>query len=214
MAEASTPREAARSRQVEARDFRRLVRAQHPPFLTAVIADVHVTSRSRGRPLADASRGRVLLEAVRLAYTSDGFLAQSMYRAKARLQGLGVPVLPRILHRLAIATSGIYIGDPVVIRPGVHLAHGQIVIDGMVEIEGGTTIFPFVTIGLRAGSPVGPRIGAGVTIGSGARVIGDVTVGRRAKIGANAIVVADVAPGETVVGPAARIRSAEPSGSD
>ncbi len=181
-----------------------MVRAQHPPFLAAVLADARVTSRNRGRPLQGASKARVGLEALRLAYESDGFLAQAMYRAKARLQGLGVPVLPRILHRLAILTSGLYIGDPVVIRPGVHLAHGQIVIDGIVEIGKGCVIFPFVTIGLRAPSIVGPTIGPGATIGSGAKVIGEVAVGAGAKVGANAVVLTDVADGATVTGIPAR----------
>ena len=195
-----SPREAARSKRLDRDEFKRMVRAQHPPFLKAVIADTRVTSRNRGRPLADASTARILFEALRLAYESDGFLAQAMYRGKARLQGLGVPVLPRILHRLAILTSGIYIGDPVIVRPGVHLAHGQIVIDGIVEVGQGAMIFPFVTIGLRAGSMVGPTIGPRVTIGSGAKVIGEVSVGAEAKIGANAVVVNDVPDGAVVVG--------------
>jgi serine O-acetyltransferase len=197
-------REAARARKLETAEFRRMVRARHPPFIAAVLADARVTSRNRGRPLDGAAPGRVALEALRLAYASDGFLAQAMYRAKARLQGLGVPVLPRILHRLAILTSGIYIGDPVVVEPGIHLAHGQIVIDGIVEVRRGTTIFPFVTIGLRAGSMVGPTVGPRATIGSGAKVIGEVSVGEGAKVGANAVVVSDVPAGATVVGVPAR----------
>ncbi len=181
-----------------------MVRAGHPHFLAAVLADARVTSRNRGRPLTDASRRRVLAEALRLAYESDGFLAQVMYRAKARLQSLGVPVLPRILHRLAILTSGLYIGDPVIVHPGVHLAHGQIVIDGIVEVHRGVMIFPFVTIGLRAGNVVGPTIGPRATIGSGAKVIGEVAIGAEAKVGANAVVVEDVPDGVTVVGVPAR----------
>lgn len=201
---AASAREAARGRKVQMREFRRMVRAQHPPFLAAVLADARVTSRNRGRPLDDAGPKRVLLEALRLAYESDGFLAQAMYRAKARLQGLGVPVLPRIFHRLAIFTSGIYIGDPVVVQPGVHLAHGQIVIDGIVEVQRGVTIFPFVTLGLRAPSVVGPTIGARATIGSGAKVLGEVSVGSGSKVGANAVVLEDVPDGVTVVGVPAR----------
>jgi len=199
-----SPREVARAQKVAQAEFRRMVRAKHPHFVAAVLADARVTSRNRGRPLDDASPGRVALEALRLAYESDGFLAQAMYRGKARLQGLGVPVLPRILHRLAILTSGIYIGDPVVVQPGIHLAHGQIVIDGIVEVRRGTTIFPFVTIGLRAGSMIGPTIGPRATIGSGAKVIGEVSVGEGAKVGANAVVVSDVPDGTTVVGVPAR----------
>ena len=87
---------------------------------------------------------------------SDAFLAQALYRVKARLQALGVPVLPRIAHRLAMALAQVSIGDPVVVHPGVYIVHGQVVIDGLVEIHSGATICPWVTIGLRAGD-VGAR---------------------------------------------------------
>jgi serine O-acetyltransferase len=200
----ANPRDAAREQAVRIREFRQMVRERHPPFLAAVLADARLTSRNRGRPLQEASRYRVALEALRLAWESDGFLAQTLYRAKASLQRRGIPVLPRLLHRLAIATSGIYIGDPVVVHPGVHLAHGQIVIDGIVEVHAGVQIFPFVTIGLRAGNMVGPTIGPRATVGSGAKVLGDVEVGERAKVGANAVVLADVPAGTTVVGVPAR----------
>lgn len=206
-------REAARAKQVKVREFQAMVRAQHPPFIEAVLADARVTSRNRGRLMKGASKGRLAIEALRLAYESDGFLAQAMYRAKARLQGLGVPVLPQILHRLAILTSGLYIGDPVVVRPGVHLAHGQIVIDGIVEIGPGATIFPFVTIGLRSQSRVGPKIGSHVTIGSGAKVLGEITVGSKAQIGANAVVLSDVPDGATVAGVPAKPTGTAPPAS-
>lgn len=183
-----------------------MIRERHPRFVDAVLADARVTSQRRGRSLAGASRARVAAEALRLAWESDGFLAQVMYRGKARLQALGVPILPRILQRLAIITSDLYIGDPVVVQPGVHLAHGQIVIDGIAEVHSGATIFPFVTIGLRAPSLIGPTIGAHAVIGSGAKVIGEVTIGERAKVGANAVVVSDVPAGTTVTGiPAAPV---------
>lgn len=187
-------------RSPEAEQFRRELRSRHPRFGQAVLADARVISANRGRPLGDASDGRVALEALKLAWESDGFAAQMAYRGKARLQALGVPILPRVLHRLAIVLSGLYIGDPVLIRPGVHLAHGSIVIDGIVEVGSGVTIFPFVTLGLRAGDFRGPVIGARATIGSGAKVLGAVEVGEGAKVGANAVVVSDVPAGATVVG--------------
>jgi serine O-acetyltransferase len=61
-------------------------------------------------------------------------------------------------------------------------------------------IFPWVTIGLRAGDFGGPTIGRGVQIGTGAKVIGPVTIGPNAQIGANAVVVDDVPANATVVG--------------
>jgi serine O-acetyltransferase len=137
-------------------------------------------------------------------WVSDAFLAQACYRAKARLQALGVPVLPRIAHRLAMMTAQVCIGDPVVMHPGVYIAHGQVVIDGFVEIDRGVVIFPWVTIGLRAGDFKGPTIQHHVHIGTGAKVIGPVTVHRGARVGANAVVIDDVPENATVVGAPAR----------
>ena len=79
----SSPRGRAREKTARIREFRSMVRARHPGFVEAVLADARVTSRNRGRPLGGASRSRVALEALRLAWESDGFLAQALYRAKA-----------------------------------------------------------------------------------------------------------------------------------
>ena len=73
-------------------------------------------------------------------------------------------------------------------------------------------IFPWVTVGLRAGNFQGPTIRRGVHIGTGAKVIGPVTVGAGAQIGANAVVVTDVAPHTTVVGSPARPIAGDPTG--
>ncbi|HKJ36323.1 MAG TPA: hypothetical protein VKA36_07135 [Solirubrobacterales bacterium] len=181
------------------RQFHRELRARHPKFLEALIGDARHVSRNRGRPLRGATRRRILAEAVRLCWVSDSFGAQVMYRARARLQALGVPVLPRILHRLAIIHSQVCIGDPVVIQPGLHILHGQVVIDGITEIGPGATIGPLTSIGLTAGVLFGPQIGRDVTIGSGARLLGNVTIGDEARVGANAVVVGGSVEARTTV---------------
>jgi serine O-acetyltransferase len=135
---------------------------------------------------------------------SDAFFAQALYRAKARLQALGVPALPRLLHKLAMVTAQVSIGDPVLVEPGVYIVHGQVVADGLVRIGSGVVLSPFVTIGLQAGNVTGPTVERYVSIGTGAKLIGPVTIGTGATIGANAVVVHDVAPGTTVVGVPAR----------
>jgi serine O-acetyltransferase len=180
------------------------VRARHPHFFAAVIADAKVTSAYRAERADFQGRADSLRRALRLMWVSDAFFAQACYRAKARLQSLRIPVLPRLAHRLAMMTAQVCIGDPVVVRPGIYLAHGQVVIDGFVEIQRGTVIFPWVTIGLRAGDFRGPTIGHGVQIGTGAKVIGPITIGPNAQIGANAVVVRDVPANATVIGSPAR----------
>jgi serine O-acetyltransferase len=180
------------------------VRAKHPHFFAALIADASVTASYRAERSEFRGRADALLQSLRLMWVSDAFLAHACYRAKARMQALGVPILPRLAHRLAMMTAQVCIGDPVVMEPGVYIAHGQVVIDGFVEVERGVVIFPWVTIGLRAGDFQGPAIGRGVHVGTGAKVIGPVKVGAGARIGANSVVVDDVAEGITVVGSPAR----------
>ena len=185
------------------------VRAKHPRFFAALVADAKTTAAYRAERFEFRGRVDALAQAVRLMWVSDAFAAQVLYRAKARLQSLGIPILPRIAHRLAMMIAQVSIGDPVVMQPGVYLAHGQVVIDGFVEIHRGVVIFPWVTIGLRAGGFDGPKILDGVHIGTGSKVIGPVTIGKGARVGANSVVVTDVAPHTTVVGAPARATSQE-----
>lgn len=187
------------------------MRSRHPRFIDAVVADAKVTARHRGDRRNFTTRVEALLLAARLSVVSDAFLAQVCYRAKAACQARRVPLLPRLLHRLAIMTGQIAIGDPVIVRPGVYIPHGQVVIDGMVEIGAETALLPFATIGLRAGSVQGPIIGPGATVGTGAKVLGPVRIGARAQVGANAVVIADVLDDTTVVGVPARPPSASDS---
>ena len=179
-------------------------RSRHPGLREAVLADARVTAAYRGERAEFRSPADAVLQALRLMWVSDAFLAQALYRVKARLQALGVPILPRLAHRLAMAIAQVAIGDPVVVEAGVYIVHGQVVIDGITEIGAGTVIAPFVTVGLRAGILDGPAIGRDVQIGTGAKIIGPVRVGAGASIGANAVVVDDVGAGETVVGAPAR----------
>ena len=189
---------------IDRRAFWSALRRRHPGLRAAVREDARVTAMHRGERHEFRSRLDTALQVGRLAWVSDAFAAQLLYRVKARAQARGVPVLPRIAHRLAMLLAQVSIGDPVVMHPGVYIVHGQVVLDGLVEIGPGVVIAPFVTIGLLAGDVQGPVLEAGVNVGTGAKVIGPVRVGEGATIGANAVVVDDVAPGTTVVGAPAR----------
>lgn len=180
------------------------IRSRHPPFREAVAADAAITARYRGERHDFRSRRDLAWQALRLCVVSDAFLAQVLYRAKARLQALGVPVVPRLAHRLAMITAQVSIGDPVVVQPGVYIVHGQVVVDGLVELGSGVQLFPWITIGLKEGDVRGATIERDVAVGTGAKVIGPVRIGAAARIGANAVVVADVPAGATVAGAPAR----------
>lgn len=180
------------------------LRARHPRFWRAVSEDARVTALHRGERHEFTSRLDAALQILRLAWVSDAFLAQVLYRAKARMQAIGLPLLPRLCHRLAMVLAQVSIGDPVVLAPGVYIVHGQVVLDGLVEIASGVVISPFVTIGLRAGDVRGPTVERYASIGTGAKLIGPVTIGMGATVGAGAVVVDDVPAGATVTGVPAR----------
>jgi serine O-acetyltransferase len=189
---------------VDTAAFWRALRARHPRFWAAVREDARVTAFHRGERHQFRSNLDAAGQALRLAWVSDAFLAQVLYRAKARLHTIGVPVLPRLLHKLAMSSAQVSIGDPVVVAPGVYIVHGSVVLDGLVEIETGVVISPFVTIGLRAGNVTGPTVAREVNIGTGAKLIGPIRIGEGASVGAGAVVVGDVPAGATVVGVPAR----------
>lgn len=192
------------------RSFWKQRRALHPRLRAAFAADARVFAQYRGERHEFHSALDCALQCVRLAWVSDAFLALACYRLKARLQARGIPLGPRLAHRLAMALAQVSIGDPVVVAPGVYILHGQVVIDGIVEIGSGVTIAPFVTIGLRAGVARGAIVADGVSIGTGAKIIGPVSIGEGAVIGANAVVVDDVGAGETVAGAPARPTGRQP----
>jgi serine O-acetyltransferase len=183
----------------------RQLAARHPRLVTAIVADARITAAQRGERFTFRSTSDALVQALRLALVSDAFLAQCLYRLKAKCQAWGIPIVPRLLQRLAMMTAQVSIGDPVLVEPGVYVIHGHVVIDGLTEIGKGTSIGPFVTIGLLSGNYRGPVIGRYVSVGTGAKVLGPVRVGNNARIGANAVVLTDVPEGATAVGVPARI---------
>ena len=70
------------------------------------------------------------------------------------------------------------------------------------EIGDDVTLYQGVTLG-GTGFATGkrhPTVQDNVTIGSGAKLLGPITVGHGAKIGANSVVITDVPPNSTVVG--------------
>jgi serine O-acetyltransferase len=91
------------------------------------------------------------------------------------------------------------------IGPGLavpHAGRGVSIADDAV-IGGNCMIFPFVTIG-RDGRSASPCLEDDVTVGTGARILGPVTVGSRARVGANSVVIRDVPDGATAFGVPAR----------
>lgn len=141
---------------------------------------------------------------------AESWLAVFLFRLKARLRGAGVPLLPVVCDLISRSIFHVSIGDDVKIGPGLMMTHGNVVMDGRITIGRNCQINPWVTIGLSNSRKLGfsidgPTIGDDVHIGTGAKILGPVTVGDHARIGANAVVVHDVPANVTVVGAPARV---------
>ena len=86
---------------------------------------------------------------------------------------------------------------------GLHIVHGKIVVHLNAKIGKDCKILSDVTIGWqgRYDKPGAPQIGDRVFIGSGAKIIGNITIASDVVIGANAVVVHSInEPGVTVAG--------------
>ncbi|HEY8492115.1 MAG TPA: serine acetyltransferase [Dehalococcoidia bacterium] len=145
-----------------------------------------------------------------LAWRSQSFSAVVLYRLAGWCRRRRLPFLPTYLDKLLMGTQNVFIGGHVEIGPGLYIAHGNVVIDGVVRIGARCVVNPWVTIGLR-GRPrtpdrfvYGPTLGDDVYIGTGAMILGDIRVGDGAVIAANAVVIEDVPPYHVAVGAPAR----------
>lgn len=129
-------------------------------------------------------------------------LAHWLYRGELYFLARVVNHIGRFLTAIDIH-PGARIGD------NFFIDHGFVVIGETAIVGDDVTIYQCVTLG--GTNPTNgvagkrhPTIGNGVIIGSGAQVLGPITVGDRARIGANAVVTRDVPEGATMTGIPAR----------
>jgi serine O-acetyltransferase len=135
--------------------------------------------------------------------TWPGIHALLAHRVAHALYGAGVPLLPRLISMLSRALTGIEIHPAARIGEGLFIDHGAgVVIGETAQIGDDVTLYQGVTLG-GTGFATGkrhPTVEDNVTIGSGAKLLGPITIGHGAKIGANSVVITDVPPNCTVVG--------------
>ena len=80
-----------------------------------------------------------------------------------------------------------------VFGPGLSIAHyGTIVVSDAAKVGQNCRLQEGVNIGATNGSALAPRIGDNVFIGTGAKIIGDITIADDVAIGANAVVVKSI----------------------
>jgi serine O-acetyltransferase len=106
-----------------------------------------------------------------------------------------------------VSLYGVDIHPAAQIGAGIFMDHAVgVVIGETAVVEDDVTLFQNVTLG-GTGKGSGdrhPKVRRGAFLGSGAQIFGNIEIGAYAKIAGGAVVVKAVAPGTTVVGPAAK----------
>jgi len=144
-----------------------------------------------------------------------GFHAIQVYRMSNWLWKREFHFVARILSQAARFFTGIEIHPGATIGRRFFIDHGDgVVIGETSEIGDDVTLYQIVTLGgispsvdshKQVNQKRHPTLEDGVIVGSGAQVLGPITVGKDARIGANAVVTRDVPPGVTAVGIPARV---------
>ena len=134
-----------------------------------------------------------------------GAWALALHRVAHWLYGGKLYFLARLVNHFSRFLTAIDIHPGAIIGKRFFIDHGFTVVGETAEIGDDVTIYQSVTLGGTnpSSGEAGkrhPTLKDGVVIGSGAQVLGPITVGEGARVGANAVVTRDVVPGATVIG--------------
>mgnify|MGYP001318749515 FL=1 len=145
-----------------------------------------------------------------LVLTYPGVKAVFFHRIANFFSTAKFDLIARIISQFSRFLTGIEIHPKAKIGKNLFIDHGMgVVIGETSEIGDNVTIYHMATLGGIAPSINSndqrnikrhPTIGDESVIGSGAQVLGPITVGRCAKIGANAVVTKDVPEKAVMVG--------------
>ena len=175
-----------------------LVRDAGASFLHLAVSDMAATRRRD-----PAARGWL---APFLYY--KGFHALSWHRVAHKLWLDGRQDLARYLQNRSALVFAVDIHPAVPVGHGVFIDHATgVVIGETASIGNDVSILQGVTLG-GTGKQRGdrhPKVRDGVLLAAGAKVLGNIVVGRGAKVGAGSVVLADVPPCATVAGVPARV---------
>lgn len=162
-------------------------------FLTRVRDDVR----------SIVQRDPAALRAWEVAVLYPGVHAIVAHRASHWLWNHGAKFPARALSQVSRFATGIEIHPAAQIGDRLFIDHGAGVVIGETAVIGDdVTLFHGVTLGGMSSiaEKRHPTVGDGVTVGTGAKVLGPIDVGDRSRIGANAVLLRSVPPESVVVG--------------
>lgn len=146
-------------------------------------------------------------------FAYNGFHAVVWHRIAGTFWQLGLRTVARFFSNMGRILTGIEIHPEATIGRRLFIDHGTGVVIGQTAVIGDdVTIYHGVTLGGvgRADDMSGkrhPTLENEAMIGSGAQVLGNITIGKGARIGSNSVVTNDIPPGCTAIGIPARVIS-------
>lgn len=141
-----------------------------------------------------------------------GFLALQAYRVAHGLWVAGRQGLASYLQNRTSEVFGVDIHPAAKIGRGIFIDHATgLVIGETAVVEDDVSMLHGVTLGGtgKAGGDRHPKIRQGVLLGAGAKVLGNIEVGRCARVGSGSVVLKSVPPGCTAAGVPARLINCE-----
>ena len=166
------------------------------------LLDSDVLAAFEGDPAARS------VDEVLLCY--PGVMAMIHHRIAHTLNGLGVPLLARMIAEIAHSDTGIDIHPGAQIGPGFFIDHGTGVVIGETAVIGQRVrLYQNVTLGAKSfptgddgvlvkGLPRHPVVEDDVVVYAGATVLGRITIGRGSTIGGNVWLTRSVPPGSHI----------------
>jgi len=143
-----------------------------------------------------------------IVFCYPGFHAILLHRLAHRLHRMRLRLLARVTSQVGRAFTGIEIHPGATIGRRFFIDHGMgVVIGETAQIGDDVLLYQDVTLG-GTGNERGkrhPTIGNNVVIGTGAKVLGNITVGNHVRIGAGSVVIRSVPDNSTVVGVPGRV---------
>lgn len=157
--------------------------------------------KTKARWLYGSDTGGMVLR----AFFSDATLALFLYRGMSLLNRYKLTKpFAFVLHKANAVLCGCVIGMNAQFGKRLIILHSVgITINSTVVAGDDVTLESGVVIGAEKGKS--PHIGNGVFFGSGAKVVGGITIGDKVLVGANAVVVKDVPPSVVVGGVPAKV---------
>lgn len=169
-------------------------------FKELLIADI-----KRSRELQKLPEVKLSFLAIIFKMFSPRFAPVLLYRISHECYKAKLDPLAKIFSLINFIIFGIEIAPKIEIGPGLFFPHTQGTVIGANKIGSNAMIYQQVTFGARELDMafefhLRPTIGDNVTIGSGAKVLGGITIGNNSVIGANSVVVTDVPENVTFAG--------------